>query len=245
MAALLVLVFSTSLLLVARASNLVHFAVSQSASNDELTVEFEYKQAMDLRASVKRTESGEFTIHAESIALKSHLVGKVEIEPSGSDKTYVASASGSIWGVNVTYNLLVISSECPKYQLWHSLDTSPADLVAFSSNVTGSCRPEGDLERVFITVHLDGEVTPLIKTRLEQVFVFEGDGRVWEEMQMQNAALDIKVKGDWPSGERGFKRATFNSKLLQYIPSFVLEYVKSEQEIVFKVIKSLVQHDEL
>ena len=45
-------------------------------------------------------------------------------------------------------------------------------------------------------------------------------------------------KGDWPNGERGF-----NSKLLQYIPSFVLEYVKSEQEIVFKVIKSLVQHE--
>ena len=192
MAALLVLVFSTSLLLVAQASNLVHFAVSQSALNDELTVEFQYKQAMDLSASVKRTESSEFTTHAEPIALKSHLVGRVEIEASGNDKMHVASASGSIWGVNVTYNLLVISSECPKYQLWHSLDTSPADLVAFSSNVTGSCGPEGDLERVFTTVHLDGEVTPLMKTRLEQVFVFEGDGRMWEEMQVQNAALDVK-----------------------------------------------------
>ena len=225
-----------------RAGSLVHFDISQSPSQDEFTLDFKYKELMDLQANVKRV-GGNFLFQAKSHALLSSLIGKLEMEPNGDDTLFIGIAEGSIVGVNVSYNLFAISNQCPGYQLWHSLETIPSDLVTFSSNVTGSCSHDNSLEQVIITIDLNGKLNPLLKTRLDQIFVFEGT-RIWEEMKMKNAAFDIHVKADWPDEKRGYKRATFKSHLPEHIlPSFVLEFIKNEQEEVFKVIKSLVGYE--
>lgn len=225
------------------AVNLVHFDITTSHSNDEYKVNFKYKENFNFNVNVKHS-NGTYLLEGKCDTLNSYLNGEINYQNlTQSSVLYVGSIDGNIDTVNISYKLFVKTDKCPTVELNHTLTTSPIDLVTFSSTLTGNCNKDDSLNLVSIVIDLDGKLTPLLKTRLDQIFVFEDD-RMWEEMTMSNTFIDINVKADWPGNKYGYKRATFKSKLFQSIPSFTLEYLKSEEEIILKLIKSLVQNEE-
>lgn len=229
------------------ASHSLHLHVNSNDSTDQHIVNLQYNELFDLRCDLLKKMLHEKTTYRgtlKSLALSTSLSGHVTVHQVTPEHTsYTASAEGNVGPVRLVYSLSAEKGGCAAYQLSHSLTSEPSDLLYFSSNVTSVCgRDEHTLESITITIDLHGTLSPLLRTRLHQVFVFE-DERMWEEMTMNNTLLDIRVNADWPDSRNGFKRAAFKShNVLQSIPSFILEYVRREDESVLKLLHHLSSH---
>ena len=138
---------------------------------------------------------------------------------------------------------------CPHFDLFHELLetqgslTDNDDLFSFKSSLkTDKCKEsDGLFSYLTIDVDLDWRRNYLIHpTKLRQLFVFEGDSG-YESMNMSSPMMDINVTADWIDNETDFKtkkKAVFKSnKLLDWLPSFQIDYLRNQEEIMLSLIR--------
>ena len=137
-------------------------------------------------------------------------------------------------GVTGTYLLDAhYSPSCPTMSLSHNLTTTPSGIVYFSSNVSEKCDlstkivavPSSSILEINIT--LQSQLSPLLSVDLQQIFVYNGSNG-WESMNCSHPLMDMNVTADWNEDDVNFKQHTkqaiFSSKLLHWLPSFILKY---------------------
>ena len=136
---------------------------------------------------------------------------------------------------------------CPHFTLHHQLTTENETPLSFVSSLKQeNCRDnDGNFSHLVIDIDLDSHTNPLIQeTRLKQLFVFEDDSG-WESMNFTNPVMDIRVTAEWKdlNDDKAFssrKRAVFQSnKLLDWIPSFDIQYIRNQEQIMLNLIRGL------
>ena len=179
-----------------------------------------------------------------------HKSGEEKEDPSGYAIRTEAIFNSSILSFGGRYSLHARRqySSCPYLTLSHSITTEPQQFLKFESNVWQSCGPSDS--RLFINLTLDSILSPLISTRLDQVWVFKPSGDGWESMNATNPLMDIFVNAEWDHLFNHKKRALFvTSQLLEWIPKIELIYQKSPSNVSFAVASNFSKesnvHDEL
>jgi hypothetical protein len=172
---------------------------------------------------------------------------------------YGYQVSGSLFGQlnNITfqYNLKFDRQFiCPQFDLFHELqETRQAessgnndDLFSFKSTLkTINCKDsQGINSALVIDINLDSKNNPLIQeSKLRQLFVFERDSGN-ETMSMTSPIIDINVTADWKdlndkNSFRSTKKAIFMSKkILEWLPSFEIEYLRTQEQLILKLVRA-------
>lgn len=140
------------------------------------------------------------------------------------------------------YNLTVHHrNSCPMpLSIYHTLQhNEDPSILSFKSTVSQTCEKDINFSNMTIDIDLQSSKFPVLSTRLDQLFVFEGDSG-WEEMKTTNPLLNITVSANW-NGKMHIKKAIFTPQVQSLLPYINIAYEKIEDAITFNMLTKLPQ----